>query len=109
MKKFWGRWGTAIVITVGSAGGGATALALQGCPQALGAIVPSLDCGIAIVEDAVEGLSIPAIVAKESARCGVDEAAVAALLLESKDPRLAATPALAEAKIRAAAREGGGS
>lgn len=79
-----------------------------GCGAALAAVTPALDCGVAIIEDAVSGLSISEIVAKELARCGADEAQVVAILLESKDPRLAGTKAmLAALAIRPASVDGG--
>jgi hypothetical protein len=74
---------------------------LAGCPQAVAASAPALDCGIAIVEDAVMGLTLAEIAAKEKTRCDADLAAIAAALLESRDPRLAPTRALGEARAQA--------
>ena len=72
---------------------------LAGCPQTVAAVAPTLDCGVAVVEDAVAGLSVPEIVAKEGARCGADAEAVIAALLASRDTRLVGTPALRSARL----------
>jgi uncharacterized membrane protein len=71
---------------------------ITACPQAVGAVVPALDCGVAIVEDAVSGMSVLEIAAKENARCGADAMAIIDVLLSSRDPRLAGTKALGEAR-----------
>jgi hypothetical protein len=80
----------------------AITMALAACPQAIGAVVPALDCGVAIVEDAVSGLTIDQIVTKESARCGADATAIINVLLASTDPRLAGTKAMADERVTAA-------
>ncbi len=86
---------------------GLTAITQCTPAQAIGAVIPALDCGVAIVEDAVAGLTIPEIVAKEGARCGADESQVVAVLLESKDPRLVTTKAMIAALAMQPRTDGG--
>jgi hypothetical protein len=75
-----------------------TGVLVAACPAAVPIVGPAADCGVAIIEDAVAGMSVAQIVAKEGQRCGVDFAAVVATLLGSKDPRLEGKPAMVEAR-----------
>jgi len=65
----------------------------SGCPQAAPAVAPALSCVEKVLADALAGLSIDEIAAKEGPSCASDAAEVAEILLGSADPNVQGTPA----------------
>jgi hypothetical protein len=72
-------------------------LVLVGCPQATPVVAPATDCGAAIIADALAGLTIEQILAKEGERCGADLIAIVETILKSTNPNISATMAYREA------------
>ena len=66
---------------------------LVACPQAVPAVVPVASCVAKVTDDALKGMTIAQIVADAGPGCVVDAEEVIAILLGSKDPRVAGTPA----------------
>lgn len=73
-----------------------------GCPAAVPAVGPAASCVSAVVADALAGLSIDEILAKEKGACVADLEEVIAILLGSTKPQVVATKAYGEAKARRA-------
>jgi hypothetical protein len=94
-----GRAAVVLLMAGALALGGAT---VSACGMG-GVVGPAADCTVAILTDAINGLSIPQIEADVKSRCGQDLAAIIAVLLGSQDAKVQASPAYAQAaKIQAA-------
>jgi hypothetical protein len=93
----------AVLVVVGSGAAfalGGVAIA-QGCmPQQAAAIVPAAACVASVIADAIGGMTIAQIVAKEGPGCVADGEQVAAILLGSSEPKLVGTVALDEARMK---------
>ncbi len=70
---------------------------LTGCSAFWSGTSAVLDCGSKVAEDAAQNMSVAQVVADLPAQCGMDAAAVMALLLHSVDAKVQKSAAYAEA------------
>ena len=77
-------------------------LLLAGCASFWGAAAPTLDCASKVSEDAAKDMTVAQIVLDLPAQCGMDAAAVMAILLGTKDAKVQGSGAYAES-VRARA------
>jgi hypothetical protein len=73
------------------------ASSLYGCQAGQNVVTPAADCGVAIVADALSGMTLEQIIAKEGARCSADILTVIDTLLSSTNPNVVSTGAYTEA------------
>lgn len=84
---------------------GLIAVGLAGCPKFAPAIVPGIDCGVRIVDDALAGDTIAQIQTDVGPTCAADVAAIVAAIVSTHSDQVRATRAYHEATATDGGRE----